>query len=401
MEEDHSWMCRRTVPGVIAISSEFQLERIFPLSFFDVMEHLMVSYCMRLRYKRIKNKARVEGLICNAYLVEEAATFYSYYFEPHVSTNARDSPRNDEDDQPRDGESGLSIFNGQERAYGNTMTRYLDDKEYKATTNYIMLNCDEDEPKYKAELRTCFPSLTESDVQTRISDEFSMWFREEMENPVNASNSECLKCLSWGPSKRMKSYIGTLMHELGELESVDIRRSSSIVDEDENNEEKRSIGSSMKKRKRKSLNQIISLSNLFVSFSLNLLRRSKKRAHPTVASTPVETSTMCAVASTPAASTPVETSTTLASIPLETFLYPTTASTPLGIPVPTSTPSASSSARMSSTLAPSSLARPPAPGVVNFRILILLTANREVLIYYYIIDFIGIVVYLFSVPRNC
>ena len=37
----------------------------------------------------MKNKARVEGSICNAYLVEEASLFCSYYFEEHVHTRHR------------------------------------------------------------------------------------------------------------------------------------------------------------------------------------------------------------------------------------------------------------------------------------------------------------------------
>ncbi|KAI5670886.1 hypothetical protein M9H77_11250 [Catharanthus roseus] len=73
----------------------------------------------------------------------------------------------------------------------------LDDKEYKATTNYILLNSDEVMPL--------------------------------MEKPVNTSNNECLKCLSWGSPK----HIRTLVHESDELESVDIRGRSSIGDEDE------------------------------------------------------------------------------------------------------------------------------------------------------------------------
>ncbi|KAI5680860.1 hypothetical protein M9H77_02087 [Catharanthus roseus] len=59
---------------------------------------------------------------------------------------SKDPPRNDKDDQPRDRESGLSICNGQGRA------------------------------KYTTELRTRFPSLTKSNVQTGIKDEFSMGF---------------------------------------------------------------------------------------------------------------------------------------------------------------------------------------------------------------------------------
>ncbi|XP_038680928.1 uncharacterized protein LOC119981859 [Tripterygium wilfordii] len=83
-----------------------KLERIFPPSFFDSMEHLLVHLPFETRMggpvqyrwmypferflhslkKKVKNKARVEGSICEAYIVEETSSFASYYFEPHVSS---------------------------------------------------------------------------------------------------------------------------------------------------------------------------------------------------------------------------------------------------------------------------------------------------------------------------
>ncbi|KAJ8773690.1 hypothetical protein K2173_006340 [Erythroxylum novogranatense] len=90
-----------------------KLECIFPPSFFNCMEHLSVHlaheaklagpvqyrwmypferYLHHLK-RNVKNKARVEGSICNAYLVEEASTFCGYYFEPHVNTRARKVPQ--------------------------------------------------------------------------------------------------------------------------------------------------------------------------------------------------------------------------------------------------------------------------------------------------------------------
>ena len=44
----------------------------------------------------MENKARVEGSICNAYLVEEASLFCSYYFEELVHTRHRKVPRNND-----------------------------------------------------------------------------------------------------------------------------------------------------------------------------------------------------------------------------------------------------------------------------------------------------------------
>ncbi|KAI5668566.1 hypothetical protein M9H77_18419 [Catharanthus roseus] len=64
-----------------------KLEHIFPLHFFNVMEHLIIHLSYEVLHhikKTIKNKARVEGSICNAYLIEKVATFFSYYFEESV-----------------------------------------------------------------------------------------------------------------------------------------------------------------------------------------------------------------------------------------------------------------------------------------------------------------------------
>ncbi|KAI5671848.1 hypothetical protein M9H77_12212 [Catharanthus roseus] len=149
-----------------------------------------------------------------------------------------------------------------------------------------------------------------------------------MKKPVNASNNECLECLSWDPSK----HIRTLVHESGELESVDIRGKSSIVDEDEKNEDEE-----------------------------EMVRASKKRVHPVTSTLPAMASIPSWISSSPAAASlvemstpptvasPVETSAppAAASIPPMTSSSPTTASTPPG----TSTPSTAASTP-SATLTP-------------------------------------------------
>nr|GMD12815.1 uncharacterized protein LOC109168299 [Ipomoea batatas] len=109
-----------------------KLERIFPPSFFDSMEHLPIhlAYEARIvgpvqyrwmypfeRYLRklknnVKNKAKVKGSISNAYLVEEASSFCLYYFEDHVSTKHRNVPRNADTSEYAvdEHEETLSIF---------------------------------------------------------------------------------------------------------------------------------------------------------------------------------------------------------------------------------------------------------------------------------------------------
>ena len=95
---------------------------------------------------KVKNKARVEGSICNAYLVEEASTFFSYYFEPHVQSRTATAPRNDEGELPSEEKLVLSICNSPGRKFGKVRTRYLTDQEWAVATNYILLNCEEVQP---------------------------------------------------------------------------------------------------------------------------------------------------------------------------------------------------------------------------------------------------------------
>ena len=85
------------------------LEKIFPPSFFDVMEHLAVHlpdetilggpvqfrwmypferFFFHLKQK-VKNKVAVEGSIVKQYLLEEITYFSTFYFEPYVQTKSR------------------------------------------------------------------------------------------------------------------------------------------------------------------------------------------------------------------------------------------------------------------------------------------------------------------------
>jgi hypothetical protein len=87
-----------------------KLEKIFPPSFFNSMEHLPVHLPYEVRMggpvqyrwmypferflnhlkQKIGNKAFVEGSICNTYLLEEISNFCSMYYEEHIDTKARD-----------------------------------------------------------------------------------------------------------------------------------------------------------------------------------------------------------------------------------------------------------------------------------------------------------------------
>ncbi|XP_057803652.1 uncharacterized protein LOC131018985 [Salvia miltiorrhiza] len=94
IQVDNLLQMQKNIPVILC-----KLERIFPPSFFDSMEHLPIHladeammagpvqyrwmypferYLGKLK-KTVKNKAKVEGSITNAYLVEEATAFCCYY----------------------------------------------------------------------------------------------------------------------------------------------------------------------------------------------------------------------------------------------------------------------------------------------------------------------------------
>ena len=95
---------------------------------------------------KVRNKARVEGSICEAYLLEVISNFSSMYFEPQVRTRLTRPPRNDEGGDDLSDDNRLSIFKTPGRAFGSSWYRMLEDRELEAAELYILLNCAETEP---------------------------------------------------------------------------------------------------------------------------------------------------------------------------------------------------------------------------------------------------------------
>ena len=112
---------------------------------YTILLIIHLCNCRYLRHlkRNVTNKARVEGSICNAYLVEEASTFCSHYFEPHVVTKERRVPRNDDGGCVSSFDGNLSIFKHPGRPYGKAKKRRLTEEEYHAAQTYILLNCEE------------------------------------------------------------------------------------------------------------------------------------------------------------------------------------------------------------------------------------------------------------------
>ena len=88
---------------------------------------------------KVHNKTKVEGSITEMYIMKEISNFCSLYFKPEIQTRRTRPPRNDDG-----GESvcsdRLSIFKYISRAYGNSLSRMLNDRELHIVQIYILLN---------------------------------------------------------------------------------------------------------------------------------------------------------------------------------------------------------------------------------------------------------------------
>ncbi|RDX70630.1 hypothetical protein CR513_50115, partial [Mucuna pruriens] len=108
-----------------------KLEQIFLSTFFDSMEHLLihllyearvgglVQYCWMYHFERflhflknkVKNKAKVEASICEAYLVEETSTLTSFYYPNKIETRRIRKPCNVDSGEGSSFTPPISIFN--------------------------------------------------------------------------------------------------------------------------------------------------------------------------------------------------------------------------------------------------------------------------------------------------
>lgn len=90
--------------------------------------------------QKIGNKARVEGSICNAYLLEEISNFCSLYFEQHIETKARNLDTDIDDDQV-DPDIPAHFQGDMGTTTGKCVEGYLTEEEYLQAHTYILRNC--------------------------------------------------------------------------------------------------------------------------------------------------------------------------------------------------------------------------------------------------------------------
>jgi len=100
--------------------------------------------------KKVKNKARVEASICEAYIVEEILTFISYYFEHYLRTRINHVPRHDDGGEvPSSGNLSIFFDPGRLTPKNAVRGRYLSEIEFRQAHNYVLFNCGELRPFIK------------------------------------------------------------------------------------------------------------------------------------------------------------------------------------------------------------------------------------------------------------
>jgi len=138
-----------------------KLETIFPPAFFDIMVHLVIHLPeeairggpVHLRWmypferflgslkKYVKNRARPEGSIAEAYIVNEALTFCSMYLTG-VETRFNRLARNWIDDEERIVKK-ISVFDTRCRPIGKMTPVTLDTGLREKAEWYVLQNCSE------------------------------------------------------------------------------------------------------------------------------------------------------------------------------------------------------------------------------------------------------------------
>jgi hypothetical protein len=127
-----------------------ETEKYIGLSFIILSSVLFLSYrkIQQLK-KKVRNKARVEGCIIEAELVEEATNFLSLYFKSHVRSVRNKAARYDDGASTYHSSCNLEHFQYPGRCTSPRGVRPLSTEEYEAAFLYVLMNMPEMDEHFK------------------------------------------------------------------------------------------------------------------------------------------------------------------------------------------------------------------------------------------------------------
>ncbi|KAL3618609.1 hypothetical protein CASFOL_037691 [Castilleja foliolosa] len=157
----------------------------------------------------VRNKARPEGSVAEAYIAKECLMFCSMYLKGIETRFNRDDRNND-----IELEDSLPIFSQKCRPVGSTTYLNLSVEELKPLTWFVFQNCEEVEPfleKHKEELvlEGCM------NLEQEHKEKFPEWFKKHIIGLYNADPSgrnESLYSLACAPSRCIKKFSGCIVN---------------------------------------------------------------------------------------------------------------------------------------------------------------------------------------------
>jgi len=143
-----------------------KMEKVFPPGFMNVMQHLLVHlpyealvagpaqfrwmYSQERELKKlratVRNKARVEGCIAEAFAAKEITNFCSKYFSRSNNLNASTTRYHNVEEQPT---TELQIFHWKGKGVGAATSHYISEEERNYTMLYLYFNMEELLPYFK------------------------------------------------------------------------------------------------------------------------------------------------------------------------------------------------------------------------------------------------------------
>ncbi|XP_012847795.1 PREDICTED: uncharacterized protein LOC105967723 [Erythranthe guttata] len=207
-----------------------KLEMIFPPAFFDVMVHLAIHLTQEgkiggpVHYRwmypiemylgslkgMVRNRARPEGSIAEAYIVKECLSFCSLYLHDIETKYNRDQRNYDGEEHPN---ATLSVFRSKIRTFGEAEFVQLTPQQYSSLHWFVLNDCVELDSyvrEHKEELKQQHPIGWE----TRQKKEFATWFDNRIKKLRSIKSPEAtdeLIALACGPDYRINKCSGCIV----------------------------------------------------------------------------------------------------------------------------------------------------------------------------------------------
>ncbi|XP_071687844.1 uncharacterized protein [Rutidosis leptorrhynchoides] len=210
------------------------LERLFPLSFFDVMIHLVVHLASEARLggpvhyrwmypierylgtlkSYMQNRSKPEGSIAEGYLAEECVSFCSLYLASDVETIHNKTSQNHDDGGD---ETVLPIFCMFGRPIGATNVVKFGHDTLAIAHSHVLFNCSEIDflrTEHLSILRQEYQTKSKRYIERLHSREFQEWLTDYVDEDMAGDNriTNDITALANGPYVVVKKYKGYIIY---------------------------------------------------------------------------------------------------------------------------------------------------------------------------------------------